>query len=92
MATRHEYRELQGVEIRGVPVVLAFARDRRAVLFIGGFDADGLLETMDDVKAVAQGFLSRLDALPSKRKTEETNPTTATTSPPPPCDHVAPAD
>lgn len=61
MATRHEYRELQGVEIGGVPVVVAHARGGRAVLFIGGFDGDVLLETLDDVKAKALRWRISLD-------------------------------
>lgn len=62
MPKRMELREGMTVEIAGVPVVVVVARARRAVLAVGGFDADGLLETADAVKHTAARWRGLLDA------------------------------
>ncbi len=53
MPKRIELPEGGCVEIAGVPIVPVFARGRRLVLAVGGYDADGLLEGPDDVKRTA---------------------------------------
>lgn len=65
MASRHELQELGGVEIMGVPIVPVIARGRRVVFAVGGYDADGLLETMEDVKRVAARWRGKLDETPT---------------------------
>lgn len=62
MPGRLELKEGMAVEVMGVPVVVVRARARRVVLAIGGFDADGPLESTADVKRAAARWRDKLDA------------------------------
>lgn len=43
-------REGETIEIGGVPVAVAIARDKSVTLVVGMYDGDGLLESHQDVK------------------------------------------
>ena len=49
MAKRIDLHEGQTVEVGGIAVALGVARGKRASLFLGVYDADGLLEGFDEV-------------------------------------------
>lgn len=61
MASRHELHEGGCIEIMGVTVVPVIARGKRLVLAVGGCDADGLLESAEDVKQAASRWRRKLD-------------------------------
>jgi len=50
MPTLITRREGETLEIGGIPVAVAIARDKSVTLVIAGYDADGLLEGHGDVK------------------------------------------
>jgi hypothetical protein len=54
-------REAASVDIGGVPVTVAHARGKLAVLFVACCDADGLLETKEDCVRAASRFRQNLD-------------------------------
>jgi hypothetical protein len=61
MPKRHDMAEGDCIEVAGVPVSIGFARGKRAVVFVGGFDQDNLLEDFDLVKAAARRYRERID-------------------------------
>jgi hypothetical protein len=61
MPKRFDRREGESIEVRGVPVTLVRARGRKGVLLVGGFDADGLLETTEDCEAAARRLAAKID-------------------------------
>lgn len=61
MPKRLELSEGQCLEIGGVPVGVAFARDKRAVILVGTFDQDGLAEGLDDVRAATRRYRDKID-------------------------------
>lgn len=68
MPQRFELTEQMAGSIGGIPFAVALARDKRLVGFAATVDADGLLETVDDVKQAASRFRARLDAFEKRRK------------------------
>ncbi len=64
MPRRIDLHEGQTVEIGGICVALGVARGKRASLFLGVYDADGLLEGFDEVKRAACKQLTSLDQSP----------------------------
>lgn len=62
MPKRIDLREGEALEIGGVAVAVAHARGKRAVLVIGGFDRDGLLETTADCRRYAKRLGEKIDA------------------------------
>lgn len=61
MPTRIDVAEGSCIEVGGVPVGIGYARGKRAVLLIGGFDSDDLLEDFESVKAAAGRYRDRID-------------------------------
>lgn len=61
MPQRIEGRELTGGSIGGIPFVVARSRDKRWVAFVGTFDGDGLLETLEDCRAAARRYWDKVD-------------------------------
>lgn len=57
MPARLDLRESETVEIGGVPVAVGLARGRKCVLYVATYDADGLIESPDDVKRAATRLL-----------------------------------
>lgn len=72
MPFRKELREMQSIEIGGIAVAICLARGKRVVLAIGGYDADGLLETEEDCRRTAKGFLERFDSAQESRHDRST--------------------
>jgi hypothetical protein len=54
-------REAASVDIGGVPVTVAHARGKLAILFVAAYDSDGLLETKEDCVRAATRFRQNLD-------------------------------
>lgn len=69
MPTLITRREGESLEINGIPIVIARARDKSATLVIGGYDADGLLETIGDCIDRAREYRDELDAGGGGRRT-----------------------
>lgn len=61
MPKRLEIAEGQCLEIGGVPVGLAFARDKRAVLLVGVIDADSLAEGLDFISDATRRYRDKID-------------------------------
>lgn len=61
MPKRLDVVEGNCIEVAGVPVGIGYARGKRAVLLIGGFDSDNLLEDFETVKAAAGRYRDRID-------------------------------
>jgi hypothetical protein len=58
MAVRIERNELGVFYVGGIPCALSIGRGRRAVIAMAGYDADGLLESADDVLRAARHWQS----------------------------------
>lgn len=61
MPFRFDKREGESIEVLGVPVTLVRARGGKGVLLVGGYDADGLLETREDCEAAGRRLAAKID-------------------------------
>lgn len=61
MPSRITLRTGEYIEIRGVPICLSTTTQDLAVLAVGGYDADGLLEGPAEVKTAANAWRKRFD-------------------------------
>lgn len=62
MPTLITRREGETVEIGGVTLRVAIARDKSVTLVIAGYDADGMLEGHLDVKRRAREYRAEVEA------------------------------
>lgn len=62
MPRRIDLNEGEAVEINGIALAVAAARGKRAILVVGGYDGDGLLETEDDCRRYAARLLAKVDS------------------------------
>lgn len=61
MPRRIDINEGEGLDFQG-PVAVAMARGKVLVLVVGGYDADNLLESVDDCKRYACRLRDKIEA------------------------------
>lgn len=69
MPKRIDIQEGECIEIGGLSVGLVQARDKRAVVLIGVFDGDNLLEGPEEVRAAVKRYRDSIDKAKRGRNT-----------------------